>query len=119
MDNFSRAEERRADQRRKQAVQIRLNDHQIRSKNICSGGVYFEVIKEDIKKFSIGKTFALEITISSTESDLPNKTVRLTGSGVIIRTDINADEREVNGYGTKYGVALKFKKKLRVESITP
>ncbi len=117
MQNFSKEQERRADQRRKQIVQIRLNDHQVRSKNICSGGAYFEVIEDDIKTFSLGKTFALEITISSNESGFPNKTVRLSGLGIIVRTDKH-DNNEVNEYEKKYGVALKFKKKLKVESVT-
>lgn len=118
MENSSRAQERRSGQRQKQKVQIRLNDHQIRSKNICSGGVYFEVMKEDINKFSLGKTFALEITISSAESGLPDRTVRLTGLGVIIRTDMDTGERDLNECGTKFGVALKFKKKLKIESVS-
>ncbi|GJQ58072.1 MAG: hypothetical protein D8M57_01620 [Candidatus Scalindua sp. AMX11] len=118
MEKFSKEKERRADQRRKQTVQIRLNDHQVRSKNICSGGAYFEVINEDIKPFSLGKTFALEITISSTESGFPNKTVRLSGFGIIIRTDRYSDEKEVNEYEKTFGVAVKFKKKLKVESVT-
>ncbi len=97
MKTISNQNERRSDQRRAQTFQIRLNDHQVRSKNICSGGAYFEVIKEDIEMFSLGKTFSLEIAISSTESGLPNNMVKLSGVGEIIRTDIYNDGEEENG----------------------
>ena len=118
MEKFSKENERRADQRREQALQIRLNDLQVRTKNICSGGVYFEVIKDDSETYSPGKTFALEITISTTESGFPNKMVKLSGVGIIVRTDLKTDEKDSNIYGKKFGVALKFKKKLTVDSVT-
>ena len=118
MIKFSKENERRADQRREQALQIKLNDLQVRTKNICSGGAYFEVIKDDRETYSPGKTFPLEITISTSECGYPNKIVKLSGVGIIIRTDPKTDEKDANKYGKKFGVALKFKKKLTIDSVT-
>jgi hypothetical protein len=85
-----------------------LLGQKVESKNISPGGVYFEVITNDIEKYSPGKTSTIEIIVSVSIPKLPKKTVKLTGTGMIIRVD----ETENINQDRKLCVALKFIKKL-------
>jgi hypothetical protein len=87
-----------------------LHDRKITSKNISSHGVYFEVIANDITNYAQGKTFMVEVDAIASSPQLPDRKIRLTGIGVVVRADVldtaNPDKR--------LGVALKFREKLEV-----
>ena len=100
--------ERRAGKRLELSLPMTLLGQKVKSKNISSGGVYFEVITNDIEKYSPGKTSTIEIIVSTSTPTLPQKTVKLTGTGMIIRMD----EIEIINQDRKLGVALKFSKNL-------
>jgi len=104
----SRGIERRVDKRLELSLPITLLNQEVKSKNISPGGVYFEVITNDIEKYFPGKTSAIEIIVSTSTPMLPKKTVKLTGTGRIIRVD----EIEIINQDRKLGVALKFIKNL-------
>ncbi len=100
--------ERRFFARLKRSLPITLLDSEVKSKNISPEGVYFEVITNDIEKYSPGETSTIEIIVNTFTSMLPKKTVKLTGTGMIIRVD----ETENINQDRKLCVALKFIKKL-------
>ncbi len=52
----------------------------------------------------------IKIVTSVSTYGLPSKTVRLTGVGVIMRVD----KIDTNHNGKKFGVALKFSEKLKL-----
>ena len=100
--------ERRVEKRLELSLPMTLLGQKVKSKNISSGGVYFEVITNDIEKYSPGKTSTIEIIVSTSTPTFPQKTVKLTGTGMIIRMD----EIEIINQDRKLGVALKFSKNL-------
>ena len=104
----SKGIERRDGKRLELSLLMTLLGQKVKSKNISSGGVYFEVITNDIEKHSSGKTSTIEIIASTSTPTLPQKTVKLTGTGMIIRMD----EIEIINQDRKLGVALKFSKNL-------
>ncbi len=102
--------ERRVEKRIELSSPMTLLDQKVKSENISPGGVYFEVITNDIEKYSPGKTSTIEIIVSTSTLTLPKKLVKLTGIGMIIRVD----EIEIINQDRKLGVALKFIKKLEI-----
>ncbi len=110
MTNFSKGIERRVDKRLGLSLPISILNHKVKSKNISSGGIYFEVTADDIEDYSLGKTTTIKIVTSVSTPGLPSKTVKLTGVGMIIRID----RVDINHNGKKYGVALKFSEKLKL-----
>ncbi len=100
--------ERRVGKRLELSLPMTLFGQKVKSKNISPGGVYFEVITNDIEKYSPGKTSTIEIIVSTSTALFPQETVKLTGTGMIIRVD----EIESINQDKKLGVALKFIKKL-------
>ncbi len=106
---FSKGIERRVDKRLELSLPITLLDHEVKSKNISSGGVYFVVTSDDIEAYSPGKTSPVKIVTSVSTPELPSRTVELTGIGTITRIDKIDDHK-----GKKFGVALKFSEKLNV-----
>ncbi len=103
--------ERRGCERLERSLAIMLHDRKVTSKNISSQGVYFEVIANDIKNYAPGKAFMIEVdAIASSSPQLPDRKIKLTGTGVVVRADAldtaNSDKR--------LGVALKFREKLEV-----
>lgn len=100
--------ERRVGKRLELSLPMTLLGQKVKSKNIGPCGVYFEVITNDIEKYSPGKTSTIEIIVSTSTPMLPKKTVKLTGTGRIIRVD----EIEIINQDRKLGVALKFIKNL-------
>ncbi len=100
--------ERRVGKRLELSLPMTLPGQKVKSKNIGPSGVYFEVITNDIEKYSPGKTSTIEIIVSTSTPMLPKRTVKLTGTGMIIRVD----EIEIINQDRKLGVALKFIKKL-------
>ncbi len=110
MSNSTKGIERRSDKRLGISLPMSIRDHKVKSKNISSGGVYFEVTADDIEDYSLGKTTTIKIVTSVSTPGLPGKTVRLTGVGMIIRID----RVDINHNGKKFGVALKFSEKLKL-----
>ncbi len=110
MANFSKGIDRRIDKRLGLSLPIALLNHKVKSKNISSGGVYFEVKTDDIEDYSLGKTTTIKIVTSVSTPGLPSKTVSLTGVGMIVRID----SVDINHNGKKFGVALKFSEKLKL-----
>ncbi len=100
--------ERRVGKRLELSLPITLLGQKVISENISSGGVYVELTKNSIEKYSPGKTSTIEIIVSTSTPTLPQKTVKLTGTGMIIRMD----EIEIINQDRKLGVALKFIKNL-------
>jgi hypothetical protein len=88
-----------------------LHDRKVTSKNISSQGVYFEVIANDITNYTPGKAFMIEVdAIASCCPQLPDRKIRLTGTGVIVRADV----LDTATPDRRLGVALKFHEKLEV-----
>lgn len=111
--------EKRFDKRLEISLPIRLLDDKVISKNISPGGIYFEVITDDIEKYSPGKIITIEITASASTHEISNQIIKLTGIGVITRIDklfsdpaflLSQESRR----GEKLGVALKFSNKLEL-----
>jgi hypothetical protein len=102
--------ERRVGKRLELSLPMTLLGQKVKSKNIGPGGVYFEVITNDIEKYSPGKTSTIEIIVSTSTPMLPKKTFKLTGTGMIIRVG----EIEIINQDRKLSVALKFIKTLEI-----
>ena len=98
--------ERRVDERLKNSLQITLLDHKVNLENISAGGVYFELVTDNIVPFSLGRIVEFEILAKSFTPVSPSKTIRLTGRGKIIRNNKTSNE--------KYGIALIFDEKLEI-----
>ena len=117
--------EKRFDKRLEISLPIRLLDDKVISKNISPGGIYFEVITDDIEKYSPGKIITIEITASTSTHKISNQIIKLTGIGVITRIDKlffhpafllsqRAATVQESRRGEKLGVALKFSNKLEL-----
>ena len=111
--------EKRFDKRLEISLPIRLLDDKVISKNISPGGIYFEVITDDIEKYSPEKIITIEITARTSTHEISNHVIKLTGIGVITRIDklfsnpaflLSQESRR----GEKLGVALKFSNKLEL-----
>ena len=102
--------ERRLGKRLDISLPITLFDHKVKSKNVSPGGIYFEVVTDDIEKYSPGKPTKVEITASTSTHEISDQIVKLTGIGVVTRTDKLFSDR----HGEKLGVALKFSEKLEL-----
>jgi hypothetical protein len=98
--------ERRVDKRLERPLQITLLDHKVNLENISPGGVYFEVVTDNIELFSLGRTVEFEILAKTYTPVSPSGTIRLKGSGKIIRNNKIGNER--------YGIALTFSEKLEI-----
>ncbi len=110
MPDSSKEIERRADKRLGLSLPITLLDHKVKSKNISSGGVYFEETADNVEEYSLGKTTTIKIVTSVSTPGLPGRTVGLTGVGMIIRID----KIDTNHNGKRFGVAFKFSEKIRL-----
>ncbi len=110
-DTLKKGCEKRAEKRLSLSFPIVLVDRKVKSKNISPGGVYFEVITNDIKMFSPGKTIEIEVLANNFRPEIPNRIVRLKGAGMVVR----ADEMEIVNDSKRLGIALKFGETLRIE----
>ena len=75
--------EKRFGQRLDISLPITLFDHKVKSKNVSPGGIYFEVITDDIEKYSPGKLTNVEITADTSTHEISNHIIKLTGIGMI------------------------------------
>ncbi len=103
-------EEKRHYRRLRLSLPIMLFNKKVESKNISSTGVYFEVSIENREQFELGKRVNFEILAKTSSPMLPSRTIRLGGSGEVIRNVIVESSQETK----RYGVALKFYKKLEI-----
>ncbi len=106
MSGLLKRTERRVDKRFESLLQITLLDHKVNSGNISPGGVYFEVVTDNIELFSLGRTVEFEILAKTYTPVSPSEMIRLKGSGKIIRNNKIGNE--------KYGIALTFNEKLEI-----
>ncbi len=111
MPDTIKGSERRSEKRLSLSLPIILIDQKVKSKNISPGGVYFEVITNDIKMYSPGKTIKIEVLVNTSRPEIPNRRVSLTGVGKVVR----ADEMEIINDSKRLGIALKFGEILRIE----
>ncbi len=99
-------DERRVDKRLEHHLQITLLDHKVNLENISPGGFYFELVTDDIELFSLGRTVEFEILAKTCTPVNPSGTIRLKGSGKVIRNNKIGNK--------KYGIALTFSEKLEI-----
>ncbi|MHC4181853.1 MAG: PilZ domain-containing protein [Planctomycetota bacterium] len=102
--------EKRFEKRLDISLPITLLDSKAISKNVSPGGIYFEVVTDDIEKYFPGKSTKVEITATTSTHEISGQVVKLTGIGVVTRTDKLFSDR----HGEKLGVALRFNKKLNL-----
>ena len=102
--------ERRVDKRLERHLQITLLDHKVNLENVSPGGVYFEVVADNIELFSLGRTVEFEILAKTYTPMSPSGTIRLKGCGKIIRNNKIGNKQ----YDNKYGIALTFSEKLEI-----
>jgi hypothetical protein len=102
--------ERRVDKRLERHLQITLLDHKVNLENVSPGGVYFEVVTDNIELFSLGRTVEFEILAKTCTPVNSSGTIRLKGSGKIIRNNKIGNKQ----YDKKYGIALTFSEKLEI-----
>ncbi|MDR4497599.1 MAG: hypothetical protein MRK02_06710 [Candidatus Scalindua sp.] len=110
MTQSFKGEEKRHYRRLCLSLPIMVLNRKVESKNISSTGVYFEVLPENIKLFQVGTRVEFEILAKTSSPMLPERTIRLGGSGEVIRNEIVGSCPEER----KCGVALKFNKKLEI-----
>ncbi|MGR3302067.1 MAG: PilZ domain-containing protein [Candidatus Scalindua sp.] len=115
MKYFYRGIDRRSIARLELTQTIMILNHEAKSKNISSGGVYCEVETDAVELFLPGKNITIEIFANAHTPRLPGKIVRVIGRGVIMRTDEIGSAEFDNGKRTKkLGIALKLLKGLKV-----
>ncbi|MFQ5713192.1 MAG: hypothetical protein ACE5GU_04115 [Candidatus Scalinduaceae bacterium] len=111
VSDSSKGIERRVDKRLEIALPIKLLNHEVKSKNISPGGVYFEETADNIEEYSLGETTMIKIVTSVSNPGLPSKTVELTGIGMVMRIDkIDSHHKD-----KKFGVALKFSERPKID----
>lgn len=102
--------EKRRNRRLEISLPILLGNNKIKSKNISSTGVYFETSMENRGQFHLGKRVDFEILAKTSSAMLPSRTIRLGGSGEVIRGVIV----ESSPGEKRYGVAVQFNKRLEI-----
>ncbi len=110
MTNNFKAIERRISERKKLTLPITFFVQKFKTKNVSSGGVYFEVITSNIENYSPGKVIFVGIEVANSIFTLPERTVLLTGFAKIVRLD----EIDTTNHNKRLGVAMKFCEKLKV-----
>ncbi|GJQ60817.1 MAG: PilZ domain-containing protein [Candidatus Scalindua sp. AMX11] len=111
--NFLNRIERRSDRRLGHSLQVVLPGHKAMTRDVSPSGAYLEVITECRKHFSVGKMVQLEITASIDKNWFSSKTIKLTGSGEVVRVD-EIENLGIVGTSKKVGVALHFIGKLKI-----
>ncbi|GJQ60838.1 MAG: hypothetical protein D8M57_08265 [Candidatus Scalindua sp. AMX11] len=102
--------ERRLQGRLELSLFILLPNQKVKSKNISSAGVYFEIVTEYSKGFCLGKSVTFEIVAETTSTMFPLRTIRLSGSGKVIRkTPIGSSLHK-----KVWGVAVRFDERLEI-----
>ncbi len=99
--------ENRLNQRLNLSFDISLPDQKGKTINISATGVYFEVITDDIDAFAPGSIIPLQISAVDTNE----RTLNLSGEGLIIREDI----KDASADGSRLCVAVQFTEKLNID----
>jgi hypothetical protein len=102
--------EKRYYRRLRLSLPIMLFNKKVESMNISSTGVYFEVLMKNREQFQLGEKVDFEILAKTSSPMLPSRTIRLGGSGEVIRNVVVESSPEEQ----RCGVALKFYKKLEI-----
>ncbi len=98
--------ENRLNQRLNLSFDISLSEQKGKTINVSATGVYFEIITDNIDAFAPGSVIPLQIAaIDSNE-----RTLNLSGEGLIIREDI----KETSSAGSRLCIAVQFTEKLNV-----
>jgi len=98
--------ENRLNQRLNLSFDISLSEQKGKTINVSTTGAYFEIITDNIDAFAPGSVIPLQIAaIDSNE-----KTLNLSGEGLIIREDI----KETSSAGSRLCIAVQFTEKLNV-----
>jgi len=111
--------ERRSDTRLDLSLPITLFlDQTVKtiSKNICAGGVSFVIHDDELNLFPLGKIIRIEIVANIPAPRQPDKTVTLTGNGLVIRNN-ETDVSNYNRSKKKLCIALQFTETLKVTSV--
>jgi len=99
---------RRTNERLYLSLQLSLPDQKSKTIDVSASGVYFEIITNNMKRYSPGAIIPFLITTATT-GDYETK-LKIAGRGLVVRNDI----RQVTNHGNKLGVALEFKDKLNI-----
>lgn len=98
--------DKRLNERLNLTFDISLQDQKGKTINVSATGVYFEIVTYDIDAYAPGSIIPLQITaIDSNERSLT-----LSGEGLIIREDI----KQTSPDGSKLGIAVQFTEKLNI-----
>ncbi len=101
---------RRLDARLERSLDVSLLDRHGKTVNISASGVYLEVITDDADSFAPGNNLPVKITAATTTPGLKGRGIVLEGEAVVIRSDI----KDVTSHGSKLGIALEFREKLKI-----
>lgn len=103
---------RRIDARLDRSLKVSLFDQHGKTVNISASGVYLEIITDDVDSFAPGRNLPVKITAATTTPGLKGKGIMLEGDAVVIRSDI----KDVTSHGSKLGIALEFRERLKMVS---
>lgn len=103
--------DKRLNQRLNLSFDISLSDQMGKTINVSATGVYFELITNDVDAFAPGSVIPLQISAVDTNE----RTLKLSGEGLIIREDI----KESSSAGSRICVAVQFTEKLNVDLDLP
>ncbi len=105
-----RCNPRRRNERLNLSFDISLSDQDVKTINVSSSGVYFEVAIQDMETFSPGITIPLQINTVTNTSEYRERKLKLSGRGAVIRNCIieNLD------LDSSLGVAMEFTETLDI-----
>jgi hypothetical protein len=83
-----RCNPRRRNERLNLSFEISLSDQDVKTINVSSSGVYFEVAIQDMETFSPGTTIPLQINTVTDTSEYRERKRKLSGRGTVIRNCI-------------------------------
>ncbi len=98
--------DKRHNQRLNLSFDIALSEREGKTINVSATGVYFEIVTDDIDAFAPGSVIPIQIAAV----DSNERTLKLSGEGLIIREDI----KESSIDGSRLCVAVQFTEKLNV-----
>ncbi|GJQ58506.1 MAG: hypothetical protein SCALA701_13070 [Candidatus Scalindua sp.] len=102
--------ERRAQKRLELSLLVLLPNQKVKSKNISSAGVYFEIVADYNRAYYLGKSVKFEIVAATTSTMLPLRSIRLSGSGKIIRKALIRSSL----HEKVWGIAVRFDERLEI-----
>ena len=83
-----RCNPRRRNERLNLSFEISLSDQDVKTINVSSSGVYFEVAIQDMENFSPGTTIPLHLNPVTDTSEYRERKLKLSGRGTVIRNCI-------------------------------